>query len=581
MKAINTTIQNRSKHARLSSSHFVPTQHLDSAEVGGFLESLHELDVPKQQLLFSIGHQLVRDSTSPALKAFLAEYDYEVVDVPGVPHGAFDVLGSAYQYLNSKRENLEIGSFYTGKAIALDFVNDLEFGFGQTIFDPACGSGAFLFRSKAPADQIWGVDSDPIAVMIAKFNYFIKFPSASAPQIFCDDFFAWYSRNRGLRFDYVVANPPYGANLDLTIIETEHISSGESFSYFVELGFRTLRQGGVLRYLVPESLLNVKRHTDVRDFVLDRTNLKRIKKYSSKFSGVMSDVYLIELDHGCCESTTFVDEVTTEIPKSVFRGLKNHIFAQLHTEDLAIIRKVEKTRKYDLSGSLFGLGVVTGDNKSKLLGRSGPGLEHIYTGKEVMKYRLLPPKHYIAFEREGLQQVAPDEVYRAPAKLVYKVIAKHLRVALDTSGSLTTNSANIVIPAMPGYNIATVMGLLNSNLYSYLYFKLFGGVNKIAKENLRALPFPELTAAQDRQIAMLSLEAWVSGNDQDLQRFICEDVFDLDATQVEYIDGFVRGRMTRGDVSLSPRAAGEASGQASTVDQPNKGPLHDGIGLSA
>ena len=86
------------------------------------------------------------------------------------------------------KENLEKGSFYTGPEIAIDFVNDLDFSSGQIIFDPACGSGAFLFNSNAPAEQIVGVDVDPIAIMIAKLNYFIKFPKAKSPNLFCDDF---------------------------------------------------------------------------------------------------------------------------------------------------------------------------------------------------------------------------------------------------------------------------------------------------------------------------------------------------------------------------------------------------------
>jgi len=132
--------------------------------------------------------------------------------------------------------------------------------------------------------------------MIAKFNYFLKFPKASAPNLYCDDFFAWFSRNKNLRFDYIVGNPPYGANLDLSKIPTKYISSGESFSYFIEFGYELLKEKGVFRYLLPDALLNVKRHTDVRDFILEKTNLKTVKKYSKKFSGVMSDVYMVELN---------------------------------------------------------------------------------------------------------------------------------------------------------------------------------------------------------------------------------------------------------------------------------------------
>jgi len=542
---LNTTIQNRSKHPRLSSDHVVPTHHLDTPEVAKFLESLDVGNVDKERLLFSIGNQLLTDRRNPAVRDFLVEYQCEVMDVSGIPTQAFDVLGSVYQYLNSKAENLERGTFYTGKEIALDILDDLGFNSGETLFDPACGSGSFLFHSDAPADKIFGVDFDPIAIMIAKFNYFIKFPTAPAPNLYCADFFVWYSSNSHLRFDYIIGNPPYGANLDRSLIPSLHISSGESFSYFMELGFNLLKEGGLLRYLVPESLLNVKRHQDIRIFLLDHTNLLRIKRYQSKFAGVMSDVYLVEVDRNTSEVMTFVDEEKICVPKSIFRELKNQIFTNLSQQDITIIQKVNAIRKCDLSASTFGLGVVTGDNKSKLFAVPDKHAEPIYTGKEVQKYSLLPPRNYIIFDRQNLQQVAPEEIYRAPEKLVYKTISKQLKVAMDTTGALTSNSANLFIPDMPGYDVITVMAFLNSRLYSYLNIKLFGGVNKVAKENLMALPFPELSDKQNDYIAERAAEAQISGDDDVLQKFICVELFGLSQTEINYIDLLVNSTSQR------------------------------------
>lgn len=531
----NTTIQNHSKYPRLNTQHIVPSHHVASKEVATFLTSLDSYDVPKCQLLFSIGADLLGDNSNPAVRSFLGEYRGDRSKVDNVPLDAFDLLGSAYQYLNSKKENLEKGSFYTGQHIAEDLVLDLNFSEGQIIFDPSCGSGSFLFRSAAGPEQVYGVDSDPVAVMIAKFNYFIKFPEAGPPNLFCTDFFEWHRTNPNLRFDYVIGNPPYGANIDLALIPSSHVSSGESFSYFIELGYGLLKPDGLFRYLIPESLLNVKRHTDIRDFLLDRANLKRIKRYSAKFSSVMSDIYLIELDKGSDNSVLFEDGSRSEIPKSVFRGLKNRVFVQLRPDDLAIIENVNALRCFDLTQSTFALGVVTGDNKTKLFDEPRPGAEHIYTGKEVERYALLPPRSFICFDRAALQQVAPEACYRAPAKLVYKTISKRLKVALDTSGSLTTNSANIIIPKIPGYDIRTVMALLNSDLYSYLYSKLFGGVNKIGKEHLMALPFPMISEDQDSRLVELTGAAADSGDDTLLMKYIHEDLFGLNSREIEYI----------------------------------------------
>ena len=531
----NTTVQNLSKQERLNNSHTIPSHYIEGSSISKFLAALLELKASKQSILYSIGMELLPNRTNPAIERVLEEYKIDVIDVENIPRDQFDLLGSVYQFLNSKMENLEKGSFYTGGEVARDFVSDLTFSDGELILDPACGSGSFLFRSSAPADQIYGVDADPLAIMIAKFNYFQKFPNADYPNLFCEDFFTWFSKNEDERFDYIIGNPPYGANLDLAKIPTQYIDSGESFSYFIEFGFWLLKQNGVFRYLLPESILNVKRHTDVRNFILKNTNLKRIKRYSKRFTGVMSDVYMIELNHKRTERVVFEDDGETLIPKSIFAKLKNSIFVNLNKADIGIIEKVERLKGSDLSQSIFGLGVVTGDNKTKLFPTQLDGMEAIYTGKEVEKYRLLPPRNYILFVRSNLQQVAPDEIYRAPVKLIYQTISKYLRVAIDTTGSLTSNSANIIIPKIPELDAYTILGLLNSDLYTYLHLKLFGGVNKIAKENLMALPFPKLTDEQNRNLTEYVFRAIESGDDDLLQAYINNEIFSLTETEVDHI----------------------------------------------
>ena len=437
----NRTIQNRSKQKRLNAEHVIPFKNIQGGKkVVEFLQSLRKLTEPKEQILFSIGHYLLQGNKNPNVKDFLSEYNYKVINIEGIPTDEFDLLGSAYQFLNSKKENLEKGSFYTCFDIAKDFVKGLDFSCRQIIFDLACGSGVFLFTARKVypelrPEQIVGVDSDPIAIMIAKFNYFLIFPDAKTPpQLFCADFFQWFSKNEHRRFHYIISNPPYGASLDLSKIVSKFVKSGESFSYFIEFGYKLLHKDGIMRFLLPESILNVRKHADIRDFILDYTNLRKIKRYSKKFDGVMSDVYMIELDSNEHQKkVVFENGEITLVPKKVYKNFQNHIFVQLTKQDISILEKVNRLKRHDLSESVFALGVVTGDNKTKLLSKKEAGAKHIYTGKEVEKYRLLDPTSYLIFDRSNLQQVAPDEIYSASEKLVYKTINKFLKIAQRNS----------------------------------------------------------------------------------------------------------------------------------------------------
>ena len=538
--AKNTTIQNRTKRNKLSKEHILPRHLLRHPENKAFLTSLFEYQEPKEAILFNIGLDLVGDNGNEILHHFVSQYDYKRFGIDGVPKNEFDILGVSYQYLNTKYQNLSLGSFYTSESCARAMTSHFTFGQDDFLIDPACGSGSFLFAADIPHDRLVGVDFDPTAVMIATFNFFVKFPNvAVTPPIYNADFFDWYSENQDRRFTYVVGNPPYGANLDLSKVESDHIKTGESFSYFIEYGLKLLSEGGVMSFLLPEAMLNVTRHEDIRDFILDHANLVRVEKYSSKFSGVMSDIYRLDIKRSP-KFTFLCDGEKIDVEKSAIRSLKGHILVPLSSQASEIIEKVKRRGVNSLMGSLFALGVVTGNNAKLLSDSPEPNAEPIYTGKEVKKYQLLSPKKYIVFERESLQQVAPDDIYRAAEKIVYKVIGSKIKVAMDFSGSLTSNSANIIIPKVKDNNIYSISLLLNSDLYTFLNQKLHGTVNKMSRANFEALPLPSFSTDQLSRIEKL-VKGFVSKSipEADLQNFVY-GVFGITEEEQSYISSNIK-----------------------------------------
>lgn len=590
MKITNTTLHNRSKRDRLTAERNIPRHHVANREVANYLLTLDEINAPIANILYSIGVQLLDGWTNSAVCDFLTEYDMDLVNVGEVPRSAFDVLGSAYQYLSTKAESLSKGAFYTGPEVARDLLSGFTFETGETILDPSCGSGVLLLQSDAPPSSLVGIDADPLAVMITKFNYFLKFPDAPSPQIYCDNFFLWFSSNRDRRFTYVVGNPPYGGEVHSSMITSTFIHSGESFSYFTEYGYHLLAAGGVLRYLLPAAALNIPRHADLRDFLLDFANLRRVKRYAQKFSGVMTDIYLVEAGTRSADDVIFEQGGEQTPVSKAFLDDIGRILSPWSLTDMEILAKARARGKHTLVDSVFGLGVVTGDNKTKLLPEPRSNTEPIYTGKEVQRYRLDPPNNHLVFDRAELQQVAPDALYRASEKLVYKVIGVDLRFALDDTASLTTNSANIVIPRVPGYDVASVMALLNSDLYSFLHRKLFGGVNKIAKANLKRLLFPDLTLDERNTLSQLTKGVLAGESDEGLQAFIHEKLFGLSPKEIAHIRN-VLSSLGSAKPEYSPADAAAKKGRKSNAAAPadsdgskRRGRPHkaevEGIGIS-
>lgn len=344
---------------------------------------------------------------------------------------------------------------------------------------------------------IWGLDIDPIAVRIARINLFLAFEDDFKPRVF--------NLNSLLEFDevdftFIGTNPPWGAKIsssDLKELRIEYpeIKSKESFSFFLNFALNKLNKDGSYSFVLPESVMFVKNHSDIRSLLLNNSTISKIKSYGRAFKNVFSSVITLEGVNKIETSKIdiIVDEVSYKIPQNRF--LSNHklIFDIYCTnEDQKIIDKVYSIPYKNLSkGSKWALGIVTGNNSKFLMETVDEGLEPIFRGREVDKLKLKNPNKYIFFDKESFQQCAPEEIFRANEKLIYKFISNNLCFAYDSNKSLTLNSANILIPSVGSYSVKAVGALLNSKLFNFILWKKVRPL-KILRSDIEILPFPTL-----------------------------------------------------------------------------------------
>lgn len=476
---------------------------------------------------------------SSSVQKVLSQYSYTKIESiinSKLPQDERDLLGIIYQsYLPEGKKNLR-GSYYTQHDVTSFMVSHLPFSNNETFLDPCCGSGAFLLSLSCDDPEcLYGIDNDPIAAMIAKFNLLLRFPDKDfVPNIFCADFLT-DNPLADRSFDYIATNPPWGAFTGKS--DTAEISSQETFSLFFVKSYKQLKNNGIIRFLLPEAVLNVKMHRDIRRFILDNCSLNAITVYDSSFSGVVTGFVDIECQKSPQNNSVRIKNGDSSfcVDIAVFSENKNNVFRFLDPTDQEIIDRCRKTGRHTLENSTWALGIVTGDNTTKLKSEPSSGLEPIYTGKEIVPYRLKKPNNYILYNRSTLQQAAKEEYYRAPEKLVYKFISKKLVFALDDQQKLFLNSANILIPNVPDMSIKTVLAFLNSELFTYLHQKMFGEL-KILKGNLVQLPFPEISPALDRKISSLTERVMAGSSDAEhqLQNEIYS-LFNLSDGQIEHI----------------------------------------------
>lgn len=544
---------------RKSKKRIFPVEYLTKVKNIAFLQRIFTLIDDVQASIFSVIYTLaiILLNNNGILQKknvldVLNEYpDVKVVEelLPvSLPDDEFDLLGLVYQCFLYEGEKNIAGSYYTPQKIVRNMTEHFDFSHGETMLDPCCGSGAFLLAADAKTpNQLFGIDNDDIAAFVAKINLLIKYKNFDfAPQVYCLNFLdnSFFTRHWILnnQYDYIATNPPWGA-MDNYYSSLSPITK-ESFGLFFLKSYTLLKNDGTIRFLFPEAILNVKTHKDLRSFMVNTAGIVKITTYDDTFTGVTTKYVDVECGARAKKDCFTVCSAAKEriINTSTIYETENLVFNLLSDNDTSIVRTVKENGRFTLKNSIWALGIVTGDNKRKLFSECGHGMEKIYTGKEISPYMLLPAKNYIFYDRKSLQQVARDEIYRAPEKLAYKFISKKLVFAYDNSSSLFLNSANILIPKIPNMSVKTVMAFLNSTLFQFMYMKLFGEV-KILKGNLMELPFPEISEAENVQLSSL-VDDILSG-DKTKSNMVNNYIFslyNLTDDEIRYIGSVVDGK---------------------------------------
>lgn len=544
----------------------VPIEYLTNRAnvefVRRFVEFVDKNGVPLRDALGALAVALLRErrlvDKASVADVLDAERFAPVTEIAGwtPPLDETDLLGASYLAALPEGARNRKGAYYTPRKITEKMTADFDFSDGKAFLDPCCGGGAFLTAlQNVDPEQIFGGDFDPIAVFVAKINLLLKFPNrVFAPQVVCWDFLSdeaeKVARAAGFpeKFDFIATNPPWGAATtpckkrraqlsEEQPLALENFSAKDAFERVFAKAFDWAKPGAAVRFLLPESVLNVAAHRDLRRFLTERVRLERITFCDETFSGVATKCVVASTRCAPPSEALEVEDaqgvrVATTAP---FFATKNRVFSFPTPEDEAILRRVREFGRFDLRKSVWALGVVTGNNCEVLKRVPETGCEAIYTGKEIEPFVVEPPQFYLRYDRSRLQQVAKEEYYRAPEKLVYRFVSKRLTFAYDASRRLFLNSANILIPRIPGVGVKTVAALLNSELFQFYYSQTFAGA-KVLKSELSELPFPEIDATLNRRLERC-VDKILAGESAEIKTLNAEifRFYRLDASQIERI----------------------------------------------
>ena len=129
-----------------------------------------------------------------------------------------DVLGDAYEYLIGQFASgagKKAGEFYTPQQVSMILAKIVTTGKEKlkSIYDPTCGSGSLLLRVAREVREVgkfYGQESNPTTYNLCRMNMIMHNVHYRKFDIKNDDTLE-HPQHEGLRFEAIVANPPFSA----------------------------------------------------------------------------------------------------------------------------------------------------------------------------------------------------------------------------------------------------------------------------------------------------------------------------------------------------------------------------------
>lgn len=436
--------------------------------------------------------------------------------------GNEDILGLLYISCLNIGDRKATGSYFTPTIVVKKLIENLnirEANSTSKILDPCCGTGNFLLQlpDSVEVEGVYGNDIDKFSVIIARINVALKYQLKNVQTVIENitktDYLMDYNCSG---FDFVIGNPPWGyeftdqegVGLNFKYV-TARGSKTESYDVFTEHAMETVCKNGVVSFILPEAILNVKSHYDIRKLITQGASIQYLEYLGNVFDGVQCPCIILQLSVTQKQLSTV--GMTVSVGGRTYTILKERevdpeYFSFTMTDDeYGILKKIEQVSPVEyLEGqATFALGIVTGNNKEYISHIKTDENEMVLKGSDLLKYRFIPTQTYILFKPETFQQVAPVDYYRSAEKLLYRFICNQLVFAYDNQQTLSLNSCNILIPRVPKMSIKFIMAILNSRIAQYYFKKKFNSV-KILRSHIEQIPMacPEMSE-QEKIVSMV------------------------------------------------------------------------------
>jgi hypothetical protein len=389
--------------------------------------------------------------------------------------------------------------------------------------------------------------------------------------------YPWVMRDGG--FDVIIGNPPFLGIKAMDDLFKNYIRSRFRTVYqqfdilipFIELGLKLLRPGGRLGYIISNKILAADygtrlRKTLVSNFIIEQmVDLSHLDIFenAATYPHIIilrkprrsEEIHnnLTKLPLPPTQPSDLATEFSNTIPQYYFTTLPNFILAPSLTEEkFSILRKlVDNTItlgqicniRCGIAKTGFTKHLISKDEYTHLSERKKQNTLAFLNAGDVRRYHLRQRKYFTYAPK--LTSDDQWQLFHEP-KIVIAGMAKHLRVALDSSGHALGRVYYITQQQAP-YNPYFLLAVLNSRLINAYFSLLFvathlrSGYIRYNATYLNQIPLATPTPHQEEELVDLATlvvqnpKYLKKGLDQEIDQAVA-NLYELSSKDVERLE---------------------------------------------
>lgn len=198
-----------------------------------------------------------------------------------------DLKGVAFEHFLSRTTSVhnDLGEYFTPRFVVRFMVELLNPQFGETVYDPFCGTGGFLIEAFRHLGQQVRPSADAMRVLHRESVYGRELTTtarvAKMNMILFGDGHSGVSQGSSLRVadslhDCILSNIPFSLDVDQDAVRVVDASAKDSDEACLLHCFNSLKMGGSMAVVVPEGLVVNRGHSELWDRIFIESRVRVI-----------------------------------------------------------------------------------------------------------------------------------------------------------------------------------------------------------------------------------------------------------------------------------------------------------------